>query len=114
MNRLVIAVITIAVIILAAVWIMSTNIRSISADGWTLYHSPTCGYCVKQLKEIGWQTYFLNAVDCSTNTQECSKHGVRAYPTWINSVTKQIKTGYIPVDKLVTVLKAAPTKLPTA
>ena len=85
----------------------ANDICSLTNDGWVLYHSATCSYCVKQLEGISWKRIWLNEVECNTNTQQCSSNGINAFPTWVNVKTGSRHEGSIPYDKLTETLAKA-------
>ena len=82
----------------------ANDICSLTNDGWVLYHSPSCGYCVKQLKEISWKRIWLNEVECTSNRQQCSEMGINVYPTWINVKSGARYEGSINGSEIYTVL----------
>lgn len=80
------------------------DIRKISDDGWVLYHSKTCMYCIKQLKYISWKRIWLNEVEYSKNPRQCREMNIRVFPTWVNIKTGDRHEGSIEYDQLVSTL----------
>ena len=76
----------IIILIILAIYFLSIDIRNIADDGWVLYYSPDCSYCVKQKKHIGWKMVFLPTVNCKENS--CPE--IKKYPTWYNTKTNQV------------------------
>ena len=111
-----ICVLTCLLILIAFLPVDTSNIRKLANDGWVLYHSPYCGYCIKQLSDIGYfKLKLLPTVNCSDNSNICREKGITSYPTWLNERTKQIHVGYIQLDpvtkddiKLIDTLSRAP------
>jgi len=72
------------------------DILSLRQKGWVLYYTPSCPYCVSQLKEFGWKAAALNKVNCEEN--DCPN--VNAYPTWINTKTGGKVEGVVVLKEL--------------
>lgn len=102
-----IQIIVLLMFIYFCAWYLATDIRTLGENGWVMYHSPDCGYCVKQLQDIGWKSFFLPKVDCKANPTVCEKEGIGAFPTWKNSITNQIHMGSVPMENLFTTLSSA-------
>jgi hypothetical protein len=96
--------VVVAILIIGYLYIESADVRRLNADGWVLYHSPTCSYCVKQFESLGWQQYLISSVDCTVETGKASTAGVSSYPTWVNARTGSKHAGYVPRESLAEVL----------
>jgi hypothetical protein len=57
----------------------------INKDGWVLYHSKYCQYCLDIKKKLGLFKW------SAMNKKECSNGGcppqLKGYPTWLNTNT---------------------------
>lgn len=80
-------------------WWSASNIRKLAADGWVFYYSPTCGFCEKQINEVGASKLsWMPMVNCETNPSKCDEKGIKAFPTWLNEKTGQVYEGAISLD----------------
>ena len=95
--------ILIAVLVLAALFYFRSSspykqdTPTASSAPITFYGSPTCGWCTKQKAEIEGMN--IPYVDCSVETEKCSKLGINAYPTFILSDGTVLK-GFQSKDKI--------------
>ena len=81
-------------------WYAAVNIRKLAADGWVFYHVSWCGYCVKQIEQIGASKFsWMPMVECSNNPV-CVDKGITSFPTWLNERTGQKHTGSIDLDPI--------------
>ena len=53
--------------------------------GFKIYGSSGCGWCKKQLKDLGEFSDTLPFVDCAANPGECSQLGITGFPTWVDA-----------------------------
>jgi hypothetical protein len=94
------------------------NSNTISAQlanaGWILYTRAGCGFCTRQLAELGCASY-PNQIHCnvggtvlSSNCDQapftCSQ--VSGYPFWYNQRTKDVRSGLQPYNSLVSMASA--------
>ena len=61
--------------------------------GWRVYTIERCGWSRQQISELGGE--FKGEVKCARG--QCPFDG---YPTWYNVNSKQVSSGYLPIDKL--------------
>lgn len=77
-------------------WCSSSDIRQLTADGWVMYHSPDCPFCVEHLTALGWtKTIFINKVNCKSSPGLCSNEKINALPTWKNMKTGAVHEGLV-------------------
>ena len=62
---------------------------------------------MEQLADIGISSYFLSKVNCKTNPEICADEKITSFPTWKNSITKQVHVGRIPITELASTLSLA-------
>jgi hypothetical protein len=61
------------------------KIFEMNKDGWILYHSKNCGYCLDIKKNVGIIKWMLmNKRECSDG--QCPPE-ILGYPTWLNTRT---------------------------
>ena len=60
--------------------------------GWVLYHTPGCGFCVRQLELLGGKDARVPMVNCEERRDQCA--GVGSFPTWRNSKSGAQRVGY--------------------
>ncbi len=97
MSNKTIKVISITLLITAAVFIFVFSIRSISEvknepsdefaicltdSGAVIYGTEWCGHCRDQKKMFGDSFSEINFVDCDLQLDECIGQGIQGYPTW--------------------------------
>lgn len=110
------AVVVFVLLVLAWGWYVAANIRALRDRGWVFYHSPTCGFCVTQIAQVGANKFsWMPMVNCKENPGLCKEKGINAFPTWLNEKTGQIHMGAIALDngddsKLLAVLEQAPAR----
>ena len=63
-----------------------------SGGEWTVYGTKSCGWTVKQLKEMDSKNVSYTFVDC--DTQDCP--GVKGFPT-LKNTDGTVKTGFTPM-----------------
>lgn len=67
----------------------SANLAScLSGKGFRLYGASWCPQCTKQKKLFGSTASSLPYIECSPDgskdrTQDCTRQGIKAYPTWV-------------------------------
>ena len=83
-------------VVVVLLFLYVQDVLTLKQNGWVLYYTPTCPYCVQQLGEFGWKSALLSKVNCKEN--ECPD--VQAYPTWINSRTGEKVEGVVKKDEL--------------
>ena len=106
---MVLEIVVCIILIYFAVWYLASDIRALGENGWVMYYSPNCGHCETQLSDIGWTAYFLPKVNCLTNPDVCEKEGIKAFPTWKNSITGKLHEGAIPMITLFSTLAGVDT-----
>ena len=78
--------------------------KKLSDKKWMLYVSPTCGYCTQQLSLLGAK--FNNTITCGSSPQLADSplmplcKDVKAFPYWINLVTREERTGLQTLEQL--------------
>ena len=102
----ILATLLVAVLMMAVISILTCDSRKISDAGWVLYYTPDCQHCRVQLASFGCTSMFLKKVNCKTDPAGCI--GINIFPTWKNSVTKQIHEGSIPANGSLQMLANAP------
>jgi hypothetical protein len=69
--------------------------RELADRGWVLYYIPGCIYCRQQIRALGAGAFFTKMRNCNTAAPgECD--GIVSYPTWRNTITRQVHPGLIP------------------
>jgi hypothetical protein len=58
-------------------------VKKLNESGWTLYVSPTCGYCHKQMDIFGEFGQDLNVI-VAKGDQSNVPEGINGFPTWVN------------------------------
>jgi len=98
-------ILLIVVVILVAAYFLRPSPSSYAKPSAqiTLYGSPTCGWCKKQLAEIDGMN--IPYVDCSENKETCTGLGITAYPTFVLADGSQIK-GFQSKDKIEAIINA--------
>jgi hypothetical protein len=110
------AFVALLILVFAYCWYEAANIRALRDSGWVFYHSPTCGFCVTQIADVGARKFsWMPMVNCAENPALCKEKGINAFPTWLNEKTGQIHMGGISLDngddsKLLSVLGQAPAR----
>lgn len=61
--------------------------------GWRVYTLERCGWSRQQISDLGGE--FKGEIKCASG--QCPFDG---YPTWYNIKTKDVASGYLPIDKL--------------
>lgn len=61
--------------------------KCINEKGAVLYGAYWCPHCKNQMMLFGNSTKYIKYIECQTTdgsqTEECVKAGIKAYPTWI-------------------------------
>ena len=60
-------------------------VKKLNESGWTLYISPTCGYCHKQMDIFGEFGQDLNVI-VAKNDQSNIPKGINGFPAWENGI----------------------------
>ena len=90
---------TIIILFVILIWSYTSNIRKLACGGWVRYHSPSCGFCVSQIKDIGFlKLLWMPMVNCDNNKDLCEQKEITSLPTWLNERTGQIHEGAIMLD----------------
>lgn len=85
------------VIITIVLLIFLKDVLTIRNNGWKLYYTPSCPFCVKQLEIFGWKSFLLNKVNCEK--EQCAE--IESYPTWINTKNGKKIEGVANLNKLL-------------
>ena len=56
--------------------------RELAADGWVVYGTDQCGWCVRQREEFGDAFANVTYVNCMENRSACIDAGVQGIPCW--------------------------------
>ena len=78
--------------------------NNITANGWVLYSTTSCPHCVEQKNVFGESIDYILIINCDLNENaygECVAKNVTGVPTWINSVTGEMRMGVQNVDNLI-------------
>ena len=54
----------------------------LAADGWVVYGTDQCGWCVRQEEEFGDAFANVTYVNCMENRSACTDAGVQGIPCW--------------------------------
>lgn len=87
----------IIIILIILFFIYSRDVLTIRNNGWVLYYTPSCPFCVKQLEEFGWKSVLLKKVNC----EEKKCPDIESYPTWINTKSGKKIEGVAKLNKLL-------------
>jgi hypothetical protein len=110
------AFVALLLLVFAYSWHEAANIRTLRDEGWVFYYSPTCGFCVTQIADVGARKFsWMPMVNCAENPALCKEKEIEAFPTWLNEKTGQVHMGGISLDngddsKLLSVLGQAPSR----
>ena len=63
--------------------VYDTFAKCITEKGAVMYGTEWCSHCQNQKRAFGKSFQYIDFVDCDLKKDECSKAGVRVYPTWI-------------------------------
>lgn len=114
--RILVAAIAIVLIIILLYYVMAPRHGGLGSKlakhGWILYVRDGCGYCTKQLHELGG--HYPKIVRCapggklvksdvSSPPLTCSQ--ISGFPTWYSTKTKETKTGLQKTSDLEKMLK---------
>ena len=66
-----------------------------SLRNFTFFGSKKCGWSNRQLEDLNldWNCKNFKIINCETQSDLCSQHNIKAFPTWI-SPSGQLYTGY--------------------
>ena len=82
MKKFIGIIIAYFILVFAARWIAASNIRTLASRGWVFYYSPDCGFCEKQIEQIGENKIsWMPTVNCKENLILCKEKRINAYPT---------------------------------
>ena len=56
--------------------------RELTADGWVVYGTDQCGWCVRQKEEFGDAYGQITYINCMENRSACLDAGVQGIPCW--------------------------------
>lgn len=59
-----------------------TFAQCLSEKGAVMYGTEWCSHCKAQKKDFGSSFQYINFIDCDLQKDECTKAGVKGYPTW--------------------------------
>lgn len=68
-------------------------------DGWVLYGTDQCPWCIKQKEEFGDSFTNLTYINCKENMQVCIDAGIESIPSWV-SPNGTFHPGYHNLTKL--------------
>lgn len=63
-----------------------------------MYGVDSCGWTVKQKKELGDKMKQVEYVNCKENPDLCKEKGVKGYPTW--EIDGKMSSGYKPASEI--------------
>jgi len=90
--------------------------RELTADGWVVYGTDQCGWCVRQKEEFGDALEYVTYVNCMDNRSACIDAGVQGIPCWA-SPNGTLNPGYHNLTRLSGLLNdyraAHPAPTPT-
>ena len=64
----------------------------LAADGWVLFTTPGCSFCVKQLRVLGLARY-PSQTECGGASAPAGCKKIAAFPFWVNTKTSETRTG---------------------
>jgi len=56
----------------------------LNSDGWTLYGTDQCPWCIKQRDEFGDAFTDLAYINCQENKPVCIDAGIKGIPCWVS------------------------------
>ena len=68
--------------------------------GYKVFVKAGCGWCKKELGELGDLADMLPFQDCDKYQQECSRLGINAFPTWVSG-KEILSPGFKPVNAII-------------
>jgi len=90
--------------------------RVLTAQGWTLYGTDQCGWCIRQKEEFGDAFGDLTYINCMENRSACIDSGIEGIPCWA-SPNGMLHPGYHNLTQLFGLVsdyqRAHPTPTPT-
>ena len=90
--------------------------HELTADGWTLYGTDQCGWCIRQKEEFGDAFGNLTYINCMENRSACIDSGITSIPCWA-SPNGTLHPGYHNLTRLSELVsdyqRAHPTPTPT-
>ena len=78
--------------------------NKITANGWVLYSTTTCPHCVEQKEVLGTAIDQITVINCDASEEaynQCMANNITGVPTWINSVTGEMRVGVHGIDELI-------------
>ena len=58
--------------------------KELSSQGWVMYGTNRCSWCIKQKGEYGDAFQYINYVNCDDNRQACMHASIKAIPCWVS------------------------------
>ena len=86
--------------------------NELSAQGWTMYGTDRCPWCVKQKEKFDDAFKYINYVNCEENRQACIEAGIRGIPCWL-SPDGTLHSGYHNLTRLAQLATAYQAAQPT-
>jgi hypothetical protein len=86
--------------------------KELSSQGWVMYGTERCPWCIKQKEEFSDAFRYINYVDCEENRQACIDAGIKGIPCWI-SPNGTLHSGYHNLTKLAQLASAYRAAQPT-
>jgi len=74
--------------------------KGLTNNGWVLFTSRHCGWCIKQKEDLGDAMKNIRVFDYEDNQKLIHKYGEGAFPDWYNICNGEHATGYIENDRL--------------
>ena len=68
--------------------------------GYKIFGKAGCGWCKKQLQELGDLADILPFHDCAKDKQECIRLGIEGFPTWVSG-KEILSPGFKPVNGII-------------
>ncbi|MCK4613526.1 MAG: right-handed parallel beta-helix repeat-containing protein, partial [Thermoplasmata archaeon] len=58
--------------------------EELTAQGWIIYGTDHCPWCVRQKEEFGDAFQHIDFVNCRENSQACKDAGIKTIPCWVS------------------------------
>ena len=58
--------------------------KELNSQGWVMYGTNRCSWCIKQKEEYGDAFQYINYVNCDENRQACMNASIKAIPCWVS------------------------------
>ncbi len=81
-------------------------------DGWVLYGTDQCPWCIKQREEFGVAFTDLTYINCQENKSVCIDAGIKGIPCWV-SPNGTLYPGYYNLTQLDDMLNDYRSEHPT-